>query len=127
MNFWIEHTESEVNESERRASAIPRLAQAKVWFGTKFEASKYARASVEDIRHLAEEFEESEIFARKSVKQANPNGLDFGLFDPYNPSKYMKGNWFLSLGGGLLPNLFNCSTSIYTDINIHCYLRAISI
>ena len=82
----------EVNESERRAAAMDRLAQAKARFGTGFQASTYAGASVEDIENLADEFEDSEFFSRRPVKQSNPNGLDFGIFDSYNPAKYTKGN-----------------------------------
>jgi hypothetical protein len=92
MNFRINHPESEPSESERHAAAIHRLAEAKSRFGTKFDASKYATASAEDINNLAEQFEESEIFARKPVKQENPQGCNFGIFDPYNPAKYTKGN-----------------------------------
>jgi hypothetical protein len=82
----------EVDESERRAAAMNRLAEAKSRFGSKFDASQYASASVEDIENLADEFIASEILARKPVKQENPAGLDFGIFDPYNPTKYVKGN-----------------------------------
>ena len=92
MNFRINHPESEPSESERRAAAMNRLAQAKARFGTKFDASKYATASAEDINNLAEQFEESELLTRKPVKQDNPAGLDLEIFDPYNPAKYTKGN-----------------------------------
>ncbi|HEY3361025.1 MAG TPA: hypothetical protein VGK06_04140 [Methanosarcina sp.] len=80
----------EPDESERRAAAIHKLAQAKARFGTPFNASEYAQASVEDIENLADEYVDSEFFSRKPVKQDNPNGLDFGLYDPYNPTKYTK-------------------------------------
>jgi hypothetical protein len=82
----------EVDESERRAAALNRLAEAKSRFGTPFNAVQYAGASVEDIEKLADTFLENEIFARRRVKQDNPNGLDFGIFDPYNPNAYRKGN-----------------------------------
>lgn len=82
----------EPDESERRATAMRRLEQAKSRFGTPFNASEYAHASIEDIENLADAFIESEIFARRPVKQENPNGLDFGLYDPYNPIAYTKGN-----------------------------------
>jgi hypothetical protein len=82
----------EPDESERRAAALNRLAEAKSRFGTPFNASEYAHASIEDILNLAEEFEESEIFARRPVKQENPDGLDFGVFNPYDPTAYIRGN-----------------------------------
>jgi len=82
----------EVAESERRSAALHKLAQAKSRLGTPFDASKYATASVEEIDNLADAFIENEIIARRRVKQENPNGLDFGIFDPYNPNAYRKGN-----------------------------------
>ena len=81
-----------VDESERRAAAMDRLAQAKARFGKEFSAATYASASVEDIENLADEFEASLLFARRPIKQDNPKGIDFGIFDPYNPTRYMKGN-----------------------------------
>jgi len=80
----------EVDESERCATAMRKLAQAQARLGTRFDASKYATASVEDIENLADVFIENEIFARRPVKQDNPRGLDFGVFDPYNPASYTK-------------------------------------
>lgn len=82
----------EPSESERRAAALHKLAQAKARFGTPFNASEYATASVEDIENLADQFLENEIFARRRVRQDSENALDFGIFDPYNPNAYRKGN-----------------------------------
>ncbi|HEY3390473.1 MAG TPA: hypothetical protein VGK38_12920 [Prolixibacteraceae bacterium] len=80
------------DESERRAAVLNKLARAKARFGTPFDASKYAQASVEDIENFADEFLASAIFARRPVKQENPNGLDFGVFNPYDPAAYTRGN-----------------------------------
>jgi len=81
----------EPSEAERRAAALHKLAQAKERFGKPFNAAMYAHASVEDIENLADEFLASAIFARRPVKQDNPAGPDFGIFDPYNPLAYQKG------------------------------------
>jgi hypothetical protein len=94
MNFRIPSTEDqpEMAEYEKRDAALKRLAAATARFGKKFDSSKYKGASAEDINKLAEQFEESELLTRKPVKQDNPAGLDLGIFDPYNPAKYMKSN-----------------------------------